>query len=228
MQAAGSLEVVSLGRGPRRGARTIVVLAAVCATVLAACGAPKYKYVKSTSDRTFLRVPSKWTLYDEDDLLEASDDSAESKEQFKKLTWSVAFDASPKPSLDHILSQTSQPSGLVQVRTLLPEQRDTFKLADLRSLLLPFDPLSDEARSLGDVEVLDVKDVRRDGGLHGSELLLNLKSSEGKLLKWRQIALIDAAVSKVHILAISCDDECYSANEGVIDRVIDSWKVKEP
>lgn len=204
-----------------------MVLAVACATVLAACGAPKYQYVKSTSDRTFMRVPSKWTLYDEDDLLEASDDSTESKEQFKKLTWSVAFDASPKPSLDNILSQTGHPSGLVQVRTLLPEQRDTFKLADLRSLLLPFDPLSDEAQAQGDVEVLDLKDVRRDGGLHGSELLINIKSADGELLKWRQIALTDAAVSKVHVLAISCDDECYSANEGVIDRVIDSWKVKE-
>ena len=121
------------------------------AAVLSACGAPKYHYVKSTSDRTFMRVPSKWTLYDEDDLLAASEDSSESKEQFKKLTWSVAFDASPKPSLEHILSHTNHPSGLAQVRTLLPEQRDSFKLADLRSLLLPFDPLSEEAQTLGEV-----------------------------------------------------------------------------
>jgi hypothetical protein len=113
------------------------------------------------------------------------------------------------------------------VRTLLPEQRDSFKLADLRSLLLSFDPLSDEAQTLGEVEVLDLKDVRRAGGLHGSELLLNLRSEDGKVLKWRQIALTDAAVSKVHILAITCDDKCYAANEGVIDKVIDSWKVTE-
>lgn len=195
--------------------------------MLSACGSPKYHYVKSTSDRTFMRVPSKWTLYDEDALLEASDDSTESKQQFKRLTWSVAFDASPKPSLDHVLSQSAHPSGLVQVRTLLPEQRDTFKLADLRSLLLPFDPLSDEAQTAGDVEVLDLKEVTRPGGLHGSELLLNIKSADGDLLKWRQIAVTDAAVSKVHVLAISCDDKCYAANEGVIDKVIASWKVKE-
>ena len=75
--------------------------------------------------------------------------------------------------------------------------------------------------------MLDLKDVRREGGLHGSELLINLKSDDGSVLKWRQIALTDAAVSKVHILAITCDDECYAANEGVIDKVIDSWKVKE-
>lgn len=200
----------------------------VAAVLLAtACGAPKYHYVKSTADRTYFRVPSHWTLFDEDELLRSSDQSPEAKSQFKRLTWSVAFDGSPEPSLEHILSEVDHPSGLVQVRTLLPEQRDAFRLADLRSLLLPFDPLSEEAQTSGDVEVLQLREVRLPGGLHGSDLLLNLKSDEGNLLKWRQVALTDAAVRKVHVLAISCGDECYSANQGVIDKIVDSWKVKE-
>lgn len=199
----------------------------VCAIALVACGGPRYHYVKSTSDHTFMRLPSKWTLYDEDQLLKASGDSAEAKQQFKQLTWSVAFDASPRPSLDHILTQAGHPSGLVQVRRLLPSQRDTFSLADLRSQLLPFDPLSDEAQTNGDVEVLRSTEVKRSGGLHGSELLLNIKTPTGDLLKWRQIALTDAGVSRVHLLAISCDATCYAANEGVIDKIVASWKVKE-
>ena len=195
--------------------------------MLAACGAPDYHYVKSTSNRTYMRVPSDWTLYDEDALLESSDDSEESKEEFKRLTWSVAFDAAPDPSLEHILSKTSHPTGLVQVRTLTPSQRDAFSLADLRRLLLPFDPLSDDAQMAGEVEVLEAREIKQDGGLHGSELLLNLQTEEGELVKWRQVALTDAGVSKVHILAISCDVECYKANEGVIDKVVASWKVKK-
>jgi len=217
---------VSHGRQPRGAARLVPVVAAAL-VVLAACGAPEYRYVKSTSDRTYFRIPSHWTLFDEDELLRSSDQSAEAKNQFKRLTWSVAFDGSGEPSLEHILSESEHPSGLVQVRTLLPEQRDAFRLADLRSLLLPFDPLSEEAQTTGDVEVLRIRDVRRPGGLHGSELLMNLKSDSGKILKWRQVALTDANVSKIHVLAISCGDECYTANEDVIGKVIDSWKVKE-
>ena len=193
---------------------------------LVACGSPRYHYVKSSSDDTFMRVPRDWTLYDEDQLLQSSEESPESKEQFKRLSWSVAFDASPKPSLDHILTVSDHPTGLAQVRTLLPGQRDTFSLSDLRSVLLRFDPLSNEAQLNGEVEVLDSRDVTR-GGLHGSELLLNLKTSDGALVKWRQIALVDSAVSKVHVLAVSCDAECYEANESVIDSIIDSWKVTE-
>lgn len=209
----------------RRARRAVLALALVA--FVAACGSPRYHYVKSSSDRTFMRVPSGWTLYDEDDLLESSDESPESKEQFKRLSWSVAFDASPKPSLDHILTVSDHPTGLVQVRRLLPGQRDVFSLSDLRSVLLRFDPLSDEAQLQGEVEVLDSKDVKH-GGMNGSELLINLKTEEGDLVKWRQIALVDSAVSKIHVLAVSCDAECYAANEEVIDSIIDSWKVKEP
>lgn len=208
-------------------ARTWLALAVAAGVLLAACGSPSYHYVKSSSNRTYVRVPSDWTLYDEDELLDSSEESEESKEQFKELSWSVAFDASPKPSLDHILTVSSHPTGLVQVRTLLPQQRDTFSLSDLRSILLRFDPLSEEAQLGGEVEVLENEDVDRPGGYHGSEMLLNLTTPEGDRVKWRQIALVDAKVSKVHVLAISCDADCYAENEDVIDKIIDSWKVKE-
>ena len=201
---------------------------AVClAIVLAACGSPKYHYVKSTSDHTFVRVPRKWTLYDEDQLLRVSDESPEAKAQFKQLSWSVAFDAAPKPSLDHVLSDAGHPTGLVQVRTLLPEQRDSFSLSDLRTLLLPFDPLAEEAQQQGEVEVIDIHEVHRPGGLHGSELLINLKADSGELVKWRQVALVDSGVRKVHVLAVSCSTDCYKRNEKVIDQVVTSWIVKE-
>lgn len=213
-----------MGTGRPRRAQWLFAAAVAAALVGGACGGPEYHYVKSTSDRTFVRVPSDWTLYDEDALLESSDESPESKEQFKELSWSVAFDASPKPSLDHILTVSDHPTGLVQVRKLLPGQRDTFSLSDLRAVLLRFDPLSNEAQD--DVEVLESKDITR-GNLNGSELLLNLKTGDGDVVKWRQVALVDSALTRVHVLAISCDDECYSANEGAIDAVIDSWKVTE-
>lgn len=217
---------VAFGRRPRRALRCAVA-AAGGLVALFACGAPRYHYVKNTSEQTFVRVPHDWTLYDEDELLATSEESPEAKEQFKQLTWSVAFDASPKPSLAHVLSVADHPTGLVQVRRLLPSQRDTFSLSDLRSVLLRFDPLSDEAQQEEAVEVLRSRDVTRPGGLHGSELLLNLRTPDGEVVKWHQVALVDSRVSKVHLLAVSCEDACYNANRKVIDEVIDSWKVKE-
>lgn len=207
------------------GAAVAAATVAVGLAASAGCGQPKYHYVKSSSERTFVRVPRDWALFDEDQLLTSSDESPEAKAQLKRLSWSVAFDAAPRPSPDHILSVSDHPTGLVLVRTLLPEQRDRFSLSDLRSVLLNFDPL--DSQQEGDVEVLDTRDVERPGGLHGNELVLNLRTPDGKVVKWRQIALVDAALRKIHVLAISCEADCYDGNEKVIDRIVSSWKVKE-
>lgn len=214
------------GPGASRAASAtgVAVLAAIL--VLGACGSPEYRYVKSSSQRTFFRVPQEWKLYDEDQILENSEDSEEAKASFKEASWSVGFDASPRPSVKNVLSAARHPTGIVQVRDLTPAERDTFSQASLRSLLLPFDPLSPEAVETGDVEVLGTREVHQDG-LHGSEFLLNVRTKEGGMIKWRQIALVDSRVRRAHVLAITCDLDCYQKNEGVIEKVVASWTVKE-
>jgi hypothetical protein len=204
---------------------TVIALAA--AAGLAACAAPDYHYVRSSSDRTFVRVPENWTLFDEDELLDSSSQSPEQLDQFKQLSWSVGFDARPEPAADSILAPSRFPTGLVQVRTLLPSQRDSFSLADLRSVLLPYDPLGDEAQEGGQVEVLAARNVERPGGFHGSELLLNLTTPDGEVVKWRQVALLDSKVEKVHLLVVTCELGCYDEHESVIDGIVKSWKVED-
>ena len=189
----------------------------------AACGRPDYHYVKSTSDRTFVRVPEKWTLFDEDEVLSLSDESPEAKAQFKRLNWAVAFDAAPRPSLEHLLSASEHPTGLVQAQTMGDERRRlSFGLPALRSVLLGFDPLENDT-----VEVVRNTPVKRPGGLNGQDLLLNIRLSDGAIIRFRQVALADSSFRKVHVLAISCSTQCFEANEKVIDQVVASWKIKE-
>ncbi|HSH61536.1 MAG TPA: hypothetical protein VK988_18200 [Acidimicrobiales bacterium] len=218
-----------MSTAPWRRRRCGWVAGSLLATSLiasASCGSPKYHYVKNSSERTYVRVPHDWALFDEEEITKRLDQSREAKEAYNRLTWSVGFDAAPRPSLDNILSpKADHPTGLVQVRTLSPEERDEFSLASLRSLLLEFDPLGE--RGTSGVEVLGSRDVDRPGGLHGNEFVVNLRTTEGTRVKWHQIALVDSAVRKVHVLAISCEDDCYTANEKVIDQVISSWQVKE-
>ncbi len=218
-----------MGRGPslpRLLGRAATLAVALVLVTSAACGSPKYHYVKNSSEGTYVKVPQDWALFDEEEITKGLDQSREAKDAYNRTAWSVAFDAAPSPSLDHILSpRADHPTGLVQVRTLSPEERDGFSLANLRSLLLEVDPLAD--REAPGVEVVGSRDVDRPGGLHGNEFVVNLRTNEGTRLKWRQIALVDSAVRKVHVLAISCEDDCYAANEKVIDQVVSSWQVKE-
>ncbi|HUP71189.1 MAG TPA: hypothetical protein VM142_15455 [Acidimicrobiales bacterium] len=214
--------------GPRalRVVSSIAASAMAAALALAACGSSDYRYVKNSSQGTFFRVPNDWKIFDENQVLQNSDDSEEAKASFKEASWSVGFDASPKPSVKNVLSAGNHPTGLVQVRSLTPTERDTFSQSSLRALLLPFDPLSAEAAQTGDVEILGTREVDRDG-LHGSEFLLNLRTKEGGMIKWRQIALVDRRVSRAHVLAITCNLDCYQEHEGVIEKVMSSWTVKE-
>lgn len=214
------------GPGALRAASSTTALIMVAALALASCGSSDYRYVKSSSDKTFFRVPHEWKIFDEDQVLQNSDDSEEAKTSFKQNSWSVGFDGSPKPSVKNVLSAASHPTGLVQVRSLAPAERDTFSQSSLRALLLPFDPLSPEAAQAGDVEVIGSREVDQEG-YHGNELLVNLRTKEGGVIKWRQIAMVDSKVSRAHVLAITCNVDCYEQHEDVIETVISSWTVKE-
>lgn len=214
------------GPGASRPASSITVAVLAATLLFSACGAPEYRYVKSSSLGTFFRLPSDWELYDEDQVLQNSEGSEEAKGAFKAMSWSVGFDASPRPSIENVLSATSHPTGIVRVSDLSPAERDTFSQSSLRALLLEFDPLSDEAAQTGGVEVVGTREVDQ-GDLHGSEFLLNLKTKDGGMVKWRQIGLVDSKVRRAHVLAITCTVDCYEKNESVIEKVMSSWTVKE-
>lgn len=216
---------VLFGFRASRAASSMAVTALAAALAFVACGGPEYRYVKSSSQATFFRVPHEWKIFDEDQILQNNDDSEEAKSSFKQASWSVGFDASPKPSVKNVLTAANHPTGLVQVRNLAPSERDTFSQSTLRSVLLGFDPLSEEAAQTGDVEILGTREVDQDG-LHGSEFLVNLRTKEGGMIKWRQVALVDARVSRTHVLAITCTLDCYQKNDGVIEKIISSWKVR--
>lgn len=205
---------------------SIAAASMVAVLAVAACGGPDYRYVKNSSSGTFLKVPNSWKIFDEDQVLQTSEGSAEAKASFKQLSWSVGFDASPKPSVKNVLGMSTHPNGLVRVRTLTPAERDTFSQSSLRALLLEFDPLSEVAAESGGVEVVGSREVDQ-GDLHGTEFLLNLKTNEGGVLKWRQIGLVDSKLRRAHVLAITCTVDCYERNEGVIEKVMSSWTVKE-
>ena len=73
----------------------------VVGTLLSACGASDYHYVKNSSEGAFVRLPSDWEIYDEDEYLRGFgepglDVSTSQLEQLRR-GWTVAFDSAPDP-----------------------------------------------------------------------------------------------------------------------------------
>jgi hypothetical protein len=202
-------------------------VAAVLALTVAgaACSSSGYHYVKNSDDRTYFKVPDAWKLYDEDEVLKAAKDlSPRQRDLERDTSWQVVFDASPKPSLDHLGNpKAHHPNGIAVVRELSFDDSDTLSLGSLRNLF--FDVDSAVQNQLG--EIVKYEPLEPDGGFHGFHIVADLDTQAGGVVTLDQTTLVDQATSKVYILLVTCDAQCYDDNADQIGRVVDSWTVTE-
>ena len=205
---------------------TLIGAGLVAVGLLAGCANSGYDYVKSSSDRTYFKVPSKWTLYDEEALADRfnGDLTDAQREQLLDDTWRVAFDASPTPTLRHLLETGAKdPSGVALVRTLTFDDADTVSLSALRNYFFDVDKALED----GTGEVVTYEDLQLDGGFRGSHLVANLSMSDGGAMTIDQTILLDQATTKLYALIVSCSSVCYERNSGDIKKVVESWTVRD-
>jgi hypothetical protein len=194
------------------------------AAVAAGCGTG-YNYVKSSSDRTYFKVPDRWTLYDEGAVMERLGGDLSKQQRSAELgqTWRVAFDAAPKPSLNHLASVgAAYPSGLAVVRRLSFDAADNLSTASMRNYFFDVDgALQNNA-----VDVTQYEELELEGGFRGIHMVARLTRSSGDVLTIDQTTLVDQGNSKIYALLVSCSSSCYAKNRHEIENVVDSWTVR--
>lgn len=197
------------------GALAIGVLAA-------ACSSTGYSYVKNSDDRTYFKVPDQWTIYDEDALTE--DLAPRDRDAARETSWQVGFDASPKPSLRHLLDVKSKhPTGFAVVQELDFDAADTISLMGLRNAFFDVDAAVQNQAG----EIVSYEPMELDGGFHGFHLVADLVTDSGRTVTLDQTTLLDQATSKMYALIVTCEATCYADNTGKIDRVVSSWTVED-
>src|SRR5262245_26074394 len=148
----------------------VAALVVGAAVVLTACAGTGYHYVKSSSDKTYFKVPDSWKLYDENSVLDALK-GALSKDELNErrdTTWTTVFDANPSPSINHLASKApSYPLGRAVVQPLSVDSADTASLQSLRNIFFDVD----DALQKGTAHVTTYEPVELDGGFHGSHLV---------------------------------------------------------
>jgi hypothetical protein len=212
-----------------RARAAAAVLGAVM-LLLAACGDSQYRYISSSEAKTYLRVPSDWTVFDEDQVLGAPKDlSPQAARAVRARQWVVAFDSSPKPNLDHIEIPGEHPAGLARVVVLDDEAKDNVSLKLLRAQVFDgTDPVEAELAGDPNVEVLSNTDVTRPGGLRGTHLVVNLRGATGQeYVTTNYLALVDNETRTLYLLYIGCRASCYEQHQAEIDRIVDSWTVRD-
>ena len=203
---------------------TLIGAGMVAASVLAGCADSGYDYVKSSSDRTYFKVPSNWTLFDEEEVVDRTmaDLTDTQREQVLEQGWRVAFDASPNPTMRHLSNATSKaPTGLAEVKSLSFDDSDALSTYKLRNYFVDIDAANDA----GAAEVLSYEDLKPEGGFRGVHVVARLLTSDG-ITTVDQTVLVDQATTKVYALIVSCSDVCYDRNAKQIKQVVDSWTVR--
>jgi len=207
--------------------RRIVGIAAVLMSVVvvAGCADSGFNYVKSSEDRTYFKVPDRWTLFDERDLLRVLGADMTAAERRDELadTWRVAFDAAPQPSLRHLGAPDAEhPVGLAVVRNLDFDTSDKVSLSTLRNYFFDVDKALEE----GTADVGEYEEIQRDGGFRGSHMVATIEV-DGTRMTIDQTILLDQATRKLYGLLVSCSVGCFDENRGKIRTVVDSWTVRE-
>ena len=119
---------------------------------------------------------------------------------------------------------------MVEVLSEADEERDTVSLATIRNLLSRVDSIGAPTTN-GDPpvngEVTFKADVSQPGGFHGNRVRFQVEVADGIFSVADQTALLDSRNRVVYVLIVGCERSCFARNLGVINRIIDSWTVRE-
>jgi len=217
---------------------------------LAACGGSSYRYVKSSDDSAYFKVPTKWTAYSTRDLVLAE---AQVNEQLGRpqsvddmrlnaaLNWRMGFDSSSDPSpINVVVAYSDKLVVDVRVRALLPEERQSVTVDHLRNLSIPVDQLAQQQAEADqgkppqlsinkDFEVRVNEEIAKPGGYHGLQTIVNVRAPDpdNRVFVFNQIALLDANNTKLYVLSIHCETICYAQNQGTVQKIVDSFTLQK-
>jgi len=201
--------------------------AVVGAAVGGACGGSGYQFVKNDDLGVYAKLPGDWTIYDEHDLF--PDESERALERRSQGLWIRSFDGSDDPSAEaSTRAGDTDPTGVVQVLALAPDEREQINLSALRGLGNPQgDPVA-AARANVPVQVLANDPVKFDGGYHGVHVVFAVAGEGGDLVVTDRTVLLDADSATMFVFQVACAEDCYlGTHKDEIADIVDSWTIQE-
>ena len=215
----------------RFGTGVVGVAAASALLASVGCGGPRYQYVQNNSLGVFAKLPASWKVYDEKDLF--PDESPTQRADQAKGSWIRTFDGSSKPSVDASVKALGgdAPTGMVQIRALSPQTRDSINMTQLRGMAAANDPSADPvAMAQQDPHVSVMKDVpvTFKGGFHGDRTVFTVTDDKGVTSVVDTTGLINTAGTVMYVFRVACTEKCYSeTHKDEIAKVVDSWTIQE-
>ncbi|WP_049565336.1 hypothetical protein [Nonomuraea sp. SBT364] len=213
----------------------IALIAAVLLPV--ACGQPEFTYVRDRDGTTYFKVPASFARIDPaplETVLSGDPPGSEAARLREQRVWSVAFDRSREPGVDHLFG-SRDPFVYATVHRLTGEQRDTVSLDRLRDFILP---VTEESRGaylgrvlrsgrppvLSGFERLSDEPIRLDGGARGVRVRYSYRIGATHQT-FDQTAILDGSGATVSVMLIACRPTCYLERRAEFDEIANSFKL---
>lgn len=211
-----------------RAGRAVLAALGTGIGLAAACGGSGYQFVENDDLGVYAKVPDDWTIYDEESLF--PDDSDRERERRAAMMWMRTFDASDEPSVEGSQAVGSgDPTGVVQVRLLTPQEREQVNVSTLRSLANNGqDPVqAARAEPRGDTQIVTDEPVDFEGGFHGVHTVF-AKGQGANISVFDQTAVLDPTNTVLYLFVVTCDERCYfETSHDEITEIVDSWTIQE-
>ena len=202
--------------------RGVGLLVAV-AIAAAACASSGSHYVANRDEQLYVKVPKGWAVLQGNPTTTTSPGAAAAP----KLPWTVVLDADRSPSREHLGVLTpAAPIGLLYISALTDSERDVYSLAGLRALPLGADPLADDFED-SRVQVLGYDADFAVNGYHGNRIRIALTNDDGSTTVLDQVALLDAARTRLYIVRFHCEQSCFRDRLNEITSIVDSLQIRK-
>ena len=146
----------------------------------------------------------------------------------KADSWTVAFDASSRPTLNHFNQlATKQPFGIAEVRKLDPEEHDSFSLMAMRNYFVPVDDIAQSRRRRPQSRSASTNSPATAESTDRASRFEPSLPTDKETVTVDQVSIVDAGTKEVHFLAATCSSSCYDRKKDTINKIVDSWTVKE-
>jgi hypothetical protein len=198
---------------------------------LTACGAPAYTYATDNNDQAYFKVPSDWPRADQQDLLHVQQILGITPSGTDgRFTWVRAYETKTHPShVALLLSRT--PVVYASVQNLKTDPRNALSLNAMRDLVFPVTPggrqLAAKAGvSLPGFTLLASSTITTKDGVRGINEQFGFLVGGVQPVLFDQTVLTNTSTTKLYLLLVQCDVQCFSAHLAQIKTVVQSFTVR--
>jgi hypothetical protein len=209
------------------------IAAAVVLASAAGCGAPAYLYAVDKADQAYFKVPSSWHQISARQLALGQQSvlgTTFAGPASGKVIWSAAYTPAANPPLSAVLIATGNPVAYASVQSVSPKLQGELSFNQMRDLLFFVTPQSRQAaqaagRKLTPLQVIHSTTISTKDGIRGINELFVL-AINGQPFAYSQTVLTNAATTKLYLLLVQCNQDCFLAHRTQIQAIVSSFTVR--